>query len=1058
MAEEKSQDSSGVSSRRPPVTMNMMAETLLPEFFQRAYKIYGQDAKDKGNFYISDGNLFGLKMAVLPERDTFVFSTYCPANPGDCAKLRRLHREGVFKTYDCSLCSIQEPNNAILVSNEQNQFYVDNEAASVQLNQEWVGVGGVRFVVSGTTPQYFYGHLLLTASNHLPMFAAFTDTRVLQSILLFMKEGSKTNKYLYSYMNGNSGSDPWHFHAHLASGIEDPFLQRCIEEFELKDGIMPVERGIVRAAVFCHNDLGVLTNLVNNNMTNIMSLKDKGALITSNFFFADEKFFVVVYVSRGERTAVYENPVTRQKCTFVLILSSCELFPASCFQAPTNSQQLEHFLAWVKETFGGIYVSPNKWGLVANPEPTDKWSRALKAIIATDSKEIIKDPRVDPLYIWVERRRVDALHGLRSGDPAKVEEAKTNMRTLGRHALKWCVDTDCFVDPTKCDADQHSKFKYMLGIAFNNVDNALIENPDGSVVKLLINSEFARLRNLNKEGVITTDYMYFQGSYIQHVIKRTVNDLLTVTQGEGRLGGVGPWMEKGEILRWFAHQYRPIGEQSASGTNFTTQVKFPISGRDCRTAKNPVPCNEVDMVMKVMDTRSAPRYTGPDCQVLRAPPPGASPTVLPAGWTFEDNDKKKEFLHEFLVSLIVNDIREVIPNFSLCYGGFFCNSSDTGPNRPFASLCDKGVGKNNSYLLTELVKDSETLGRAIRRHQGVPVAAEAEELLDGITQIMAALSYGWELKHFTHYDLHQDNVMRYNILSTDFKKLFRGVDIPTPSKVLFRYWGGPEILGPSSVHRGKSGSILIPATHLYLIIDYGNSHVDGIPENATYERCDRASVGMTPTQSKSYYDVFTFCIATFMMILSTGKSRLLISTTTGELRGNLAIFYVEFFKCYQVVWVDRDWQGVMRGAFQAARAGQSLPVYLMSVIAPKYRPAHPHPHYLSPKFKKTDLPQYFSSPGLVLNWLMDNVYSPQNLWQYLTHKDAIVFNWGQLPAHKRMGIQTPPKVEEFIDEKISSKKQLVHVTKDFMDRYTKHKQEQREKERGDDPMDIDDDL
>ena len=149
--------------------MEEMAD-LLPAFFKKAYKIYGQDIGDKGNFYISDGNLKGLKMAVLPERDTFVFSTYCPASMDDCYKLRRLNRQNIFKTYDCSLCAIQERNNAILVSDEQNQFYVDEKAASVQLNQQWKGKSDMRFVVSGTVPQYYKGHLLLTASNHIPMF------------------------------------------------------------------------------------------------------------------------------------------------------------------------------------------------------------------------------------------------------------------------------------------------------------------------------------------------------------------------------------------------------------------------------------------------------------------------------------------------------------------------------------------------------------------------------------------------------------------------------------------------------------------------------------------------------------------------------------------------------------------------------------------------------------------------------------------------------------------------------------------------------------------------
>ena len=377
---------------------------LLPALFDRAYTIYGQDQKNKGNFYISDGNLLGLKMAVLPERDTFVFSTYCPANSKDYNKLRRLYRQGVFKTYDCSLCTIQEPDNAILISNEQNQFYVDNQAASVQINQEWEGRDSIRFIVSGTTPQYFYAHLLVTSANHLPMFAVFTDKRVLESILLFMRAGSRHSKNLYSYMNGNSGSDPWHFHMHLAARNEDPFLRRCIEKTHgSSGGVIEVERGIVRAAVFHHKDLDTLINGVNNNMGQILTLRDKeGALITSNFFFADDKFFVVVYVGKGQRNSEYTS-LTGEKCKFILILASCQLFPVSCFTAPNNKKELDHFLTWVNNTYGNIYISSKQWGVQVEPSSIDKWSQGLTRISEMQAKDVIMDPHVDNLYVVREK-------------------------------------------------------------------------------------------------------------------------------------------------------------------------------------------------------------------------------------------------------------------------------------------------------------------------------------------------------------------------------------------------------------------------------------------------------------------------------------------------------------------------------------------------------------------------------------------------------------------------------------------------------------------------------
>ena len=88
---------------------------------------------------------------------------------------------------------------------------------------------------------------------------------------------------------------------------------------------------------------------------------------------------------------------------------------------------------------------------------------------------------------------------------------------------------------------------------------------------------------------------------------------------------------------------------------------------------------------------------------------------------------------------------------------------------------------------------------------------------------------------------------------------------------------------------------------------------------------------------------------------------------------------------------------------------------------------------------------------MVLNWLMDNVYSPRNYWRYLakgTSENAIIFNWGNVPAGTRMGIQPPNEVKALMKQKIDDKKQLASVTKDFMQRYTKYEQEEEEQAAG----------
>lgn len=986
---------------------------LLPAFFKKAYKIYGQDIGDKGNFYISDGNLKGLKMAVLPERDTFVFSTYCPASMDDCYKLRRLNRQNIFKTYDCSLCAIQERNNAILVSDEQNQFYVDEKAASVQLNQQWKGKSDMRFVVSGTVPQYYKGHLLLTASNHIPMFAVFTDTRVLKDILLFMQSGSKRigegkrRKRLYGYMNGNSGSDPWHFHCHITVH-NDPFLQHCIEDSRGRH-LKTTTMGIVRALVFSHPNIDELINIVFNHMPQILPLRNKGFSITSNFFFAEGKFFVVVYVTKGNRHVVYESEKT--KCPFILIPAACMLVPTECFQVPRNKGDLDRFLRWVQKSFGQMYVVPKNWGhkplLEKDRTPITRnlWGAALKDIVDLSSKKIIESPGPEALYVWMEYHRYPLLKRANSGD----KEAKDALLELGVNATQWCIDNDCFITEDKCSPEERSKFKYMLGLGINNISQDKLDHPDPKLTNLLINAEFARLRTLNHNGMITTDYMYFQGSYIQDIIKRTISDLLTVTSGAPRFGNplYGPWMEKGEVLEWFDHNFKQIGEKSASGTNTIAEIKFPISGRDCMTARNPVPvpCNKIEMVMKIMKT--------------------------------PDHEKLREFIHEFFASMIINDVRKLIPNFSLCYGGFFCDSSDVNKlcnaNNKNVGTGKEVVGTNYSYLLMEFVKNAETLGRAIINTRAiiktVDCENEAQEFMNGITQVIVALSYAWRMKEFTHYDLHVNNVMRYKILSKNFSKLFKVMDITAkdiPETVLFRYWGGPDILGTSR------GSILIPATQLYLIIDYGNSYVKGMLPGTHYERSDRASVGMTPTKSKYYFDIFTLAMNSFMEILRTNPRILVHKDENNKINFRvipLVEFFKKFFLSYKEVWIN-SWENVMFGAIFNK---DSIQQYFTSVTKPVYH--SDWPHYLSPRFDPKYLPADFNSPVTVLNWIMTHIHIPKNYERFLD--EAVIFNWGDVPSHIRPGIQLFHSVKEKISNTIQKKKELADITRDFMNYYKK---------------------
>ena len=60
----------------------------MKKIFNKAYDYYDQKSGGKGNIYISRKVVNGLHIAVLPDRDTFVFSEYNLGSDDDVKKLQ----------------------------------------------------------------------------------------------------------------------------------------------------------------------------------------------------------------------------------------------------------------------------------------------------------------------------------------------------------------------------------------------------------------------------------------------------------------------------------------------------------------------------------------------------------------------------------------------------------------------------------------------------------------------------------------------------------------------------------------------------------------------------------------------------------------------------------------------------------------------------------------------------------------------------------------------------------------------------------------------------------
>ncbi len=176
------------------------------------------------------------------------------------------------------------------------------------------------------------------------------------------------------------------------------------------------------------------------------------------------------------------------------------------------------------------------------------------------------------------------------------------------------------------------------------------------------------------------------------------------------------------------------------------------------------------------------------------------------GWTVKDFAimkmqqpnafKDENLLHEILVGLILNNMRDHLPCFTYTYGGIFCGypSEDKLKINDYDALC--GSGDKHSILITENIPGNLSLSSFIK-----DVGITEVEKDKVILMIAFALDEANRRYKFNHGDLHSNNVMVRTLNSVrDFNFVY--VD---------------KNLGEQS--------ITIKTKYVPMIIDYGRSNI-----------------------------------------------------------------------------------------------------------------------------------------------------------------------------------------------------------------------------------------
>lgn len=112
-----------------------------------------------------------------------------------------------------------------------------------------------------------------------------------------------------------------------------------------------------------------------------------------------------------------------------------------------------------------------------------------------------------------------------------------------------------------------------------------------------------------------------------------------------------------------------------------------------------------------------------------------------------------ELLHEYFIGTYgLNQLRKIVPNFAYIMGSFACSPPAINQNKEVVAWCNNNVNSVN-YVLYENI----TPGMGLRDY--IKKGCTFNQWLNIYMQVLYALQVAYEIADFTHYDLHDENVI-----------------------------------------------------------------------------------------------------------------------------------------------------------------------------------------------------------------------------------------------------------------------------------------------------------
>ena len=184
----------------------LVGSSLYQRMMQIGALLYGE-ANPKKDTVGRESVFMPIRLQTPPYN---IFDEYYVGNYDDIWVLVRNAQGGTFKSFQCSICAIQEPDGIKEVTSSGYLASASNPASAYTFPIQFEGTD-LPFAVSATASKYVPNHSLLYPMDHICNYLVLLHRPYFKTLLSILWHSQD----VVAIFNGNYGSDLYHGHVHL---------------------------------------------------------------------------------------------------------------------------------------------------------------------------------------------------------------------------------------------------------------------------------------------------------------------------------------------------------------------------------------------------------------------------------------------------------------------------------------------------------------------------------------------------------------------------------------------------------------------------------------------------------------------------------------------------------------------------------------------------------------------------------------------------------------------------------------------------------------------------